>query len=238
MVVNGEVKEIRFIKETKLGNRFYITGTGSNELILAEELGGRVLKDGTVSVVCGTKEELIQKIKAIFNIVEEEYNPFLGKWVEEKTVEEKLNITPEVMEIIKKYNEFKLKEEKDVLNSVEKVVKYLKANFTDYSREEFRIILLDSQNQLLGIETTAIGTIDKAQIYLREIVKYIFKYNAKSIILSHNHPSGNTDPSRADGVLTKEISDFLRKIEVRTLDHIIISEYGYYSFLEEENRNL
>ena len=58
-----EIRKIEFIKETKLGNRYYITGTGTNELILAEELGGRILKDGRVSVVWGSKETLIQKIK-------------------------------------------------------------------------------------------------------------------------------------------------------------------------------
>jgi len=123
--------------------------------------------------------------------------------------------------------------EQIVLNSVEAVYDYLKSSIGLLEKEVFKIIFLSADNKYLGDEIIFLGTIDRSQIYPREIVKQVLKYNAKSVIFSHNHPSGNPKPSRADLEMTKKLKEILEPLEVRVLDHIIITPEKYYSFLEE-----
>ncbi|MGB6127576.1 MAG: DNA repair protein RadC [Psychrilyobacter sp.] len=123
--------------------------------------------------------------------------------------------------------------EQIVLNSVEAVYDYLKSSIGLLEKEVFKIIFLSADNKYLGDEIIFLGTIDRSQIYPREIVKQVLKYNAKSVIFSHNHPSGNPKPSRADLEMTKKLKEILEPLEVKVLDHIIITPEKYYSFLEE-----
>ena len=120
-----------------------------------------------------------------------------------------------------------------ILNSVEKVYKYLKSNMGFLEKEIFKVIFLSSKNEYLGEENLFLGTIDRSQIYAREIMKTTMEYNAKSVIFSHNHPSGDVKPSQADIEMTKKMKKILEPLEVRVLDHIIITSTKYYSFLEE-----
>lgn len=77
-----------------------------------------------------------------------------------------------------------------------------------------------------------LGTIDRTAVYLREVVKMSLKYNAKSVILVHNHPSGSKLPSKNDLEVTKNLINILSYIDVKVSDHIIICGNEYYSFLE------
>jgi len=123
--------------------------------------------------------------------------------------------------------------EETILNSVEATYDYLKSSIGLLEKEVFKIIFLSANNKYLGDEIIFLGTIDRSQIYPREIVKSVLKYNAKSVIFSHNHPSGNPKPSQADLEMTKKLKKILEPLEVRVLDHIIITPEKYYSFLEE-----
>ena len=76
------------------------------------------------------------------------------------------------------------------------------------------------------------GTIDSASVYPREVVKEALRLNAAAVILSHNHPSGNPEPSQADRVLTKQLKEALGLVEVRMLDHIIVGGHATTSFAE------
>ena len=98
--------------------------------------------------------------------------------------------------------------------------------------EIFKVLFLNTQNELLKEEELFFGTIDRSTVYIRELVKKILDYNAKSVILVHNHPAGSLKPSQSDILLTKKIKEVFEGIEIRLLDHIIISEKGYFSFLE------
>jgi len=89
--------------------------------------------------------------------------------------------------------------------------------------ERFSIMFLDSQNRMLAIETMFTGTLTQTSVYPREVVRAALKHNAAAIILSHNHPSGALQPSRADETLTQVIKSALALVDVRTLDHIITS---------------
>jgi len=76
------------------------------------------------------------------------------------------------------------------------------------------------------------GTIDSTSVYPREVVKEALRLNAAAVILSHNHPSGNPEPSRADKVQTQRLKDALTLVEVRTLDHVIVASSDTMSFAE------
>jgi DNA repair protein RadC len=90
-------------------------------------------------------------------------------------------------------------------------------------KEVFCALFLDSQNNVLAFERLFEGTINRATIYPREIIKIAFKYNAAAVIFAHNHLSGSLIPSPADKQLTNELKEILDKLEIRVLDHIIVS---------------
>lgn len=94
-------------------------------------------------------------------------------------------------------------------------------------------MFLNSNNEVLGMETLFEGTIDRSAVYPRKILERVLAHNARSIVFAHNHPSGNTTPSQKDIELTNTLKDFFRLVDVSILDHIIISKDSYFSFLEE-----
>ena len=112
------------------------------------------------------------------------------------------------------------------------MINYLKYDYFDKEREIFKVLYFNTKCMLIKDENLFYGTIDKADIYSREIVKRILKYNAKSVILVHNHPSGDTKPSKQDLSITKELQQIFKYFEIKLSDHIIISNEEYYSFLE------
>ena len=126
-------------------------------------------------------------------------------------------------------------ENKDILTikSKNSLLSYLRGEIGYSPREEFKILFLDSSNKLIASETLFSGTIDKSAIYPREIVERVIKNRAKSVIFAHNHPSGNISPSKKDIELTQYMYDSLKLLEIRLLDHIIITKNSYFSFLEE-----
>ena len=109
---------------------------------------------------------------------------------------------------------------------------YLKGNIAFNSAEQFMVMFLDNTNKIIANKVLFTGTIDRSAIYPREIIKYVLKYEAKSIIFAHNHPAGSINPSVLDVDFTKKIYNTLKELDIRLFDHIIITKDGYYSFLE------
>ena len=99
--------------------------------------------------------------------------------------------------------------------------------------EQFKILLLNRANRVLGIFEASTGGLTGTIADPRIIFTAALKVNATSIILAHNHPSGNTKPSRADQEQTKKIKEGGHLLEIEVLDHLIISTEGYYSFADE-----
>jgi DNA repair protein RadC len=99
--------------------------------------------------------------------------------------------------------------------------------------EDFKILLLNQANRVLGIYPLSRGGITGTVADPRLIFGAAIKASATSIILSHSHPSGNLKPSRADEELTRKISEAGRFLDIRISDHIIISKEGYFSFADE-----
>ena len=126
----------------------------------------------------------------------------------------------------------------DVLNkssvrSSADVAAFLSQKIQDLSYEVFAIILLNRANKIIHFEIISRGGITGTVADPRIILKLAISYGATSIILSHNHPSGNLQPSKADESITNKIKEAALLIDIKVLDHIIISEEGYYSFMDE-----
>lgn len=119
--------------------------------------------------------------------------------------------------------------ERPAMTGPASVMQYLilrAAQEADQHRERFGAMFLDSQNCVIAVENLFEGTLTQAAVYPREIVRAALRHNASAVILTHNHPSGNTEPSRADEMLTNTLKTTLDLIDVRVLDHIITSHNG------------
>ncbi len=113
------------------------------------------------------------------------------------------------------------------------LIKFLRTKIAFDNIERFYVLYLSNSNELIATEEKSYGTLDKSTIYPREIYKSIIKYNAKAIIIAHNHPSGNIKPSRSDIEITNEIKEGVKIFDALLLEHIIITKNFYFSFLEE-----
>lgn len=114
--------------------------------------------------------------------------------------------------------------QKTALENPQVVRDYLKAMLRHEPHEVFGCLFLDSKHQVLTFETLFRGSIDNTAVHPREVVKRSLANNAAAVILCHNHPSGNSDPSQADRLLTKRLQKTLELIDVRVLDHFIVGD--------------
>jgi DNA repair protein RadC len=113
------------------------------------------------------------------------------------------------------------------------MAKYLQAMLKDYQQEVFGVVFLNRSNRVNHFEIISKGGITGTVADPRIILKKALEEDAVSLILCHNHPSGSIKPSRADEELTAKIKEAARFLDIKVLDHIIVSEYGYYSFADE-----
>jgi DNA repair protein RadC len=111
--------------------------------------------------------------------------------------------------------------------------KLVREYLDNIDREAFIVIALDTKNQPMAIQTVSIGTLNSSLVHPREVFKMAILSNAASIILSHNHPSGNSSPSNEDIAITKRLSECGDIFGIKVLDHIIIGDNKYTSFKEE-----
>ncbi len=119
-----------------------------------------------------------------------------------------------------------------MLSAPNAVQNFLMAQLRDRPYEVFCVLFLNSRHRLLAFEELFRGTTDAAQVYTREILHRVLARNAPSVILAHNHPSGDIDPSEADEAITRRIKEALALVDVRVLDHIIIGDGRCFSFSE------
>ena len=100
-------------------------------------------------------------------------------------------------------------------------------------QEEFKVILLNNANKVLGILPLSKGGITSCLVDVRLLFSVVLKANATAIIISHNHPSGKLTPSSSDYEITRKIKSAGKILDIILIDHIIITRVGYYSFVEE-----
>lgn len=129
--------------------------------------------------------------------------------------------------------EDRAKKQKVSLKNKNQLIAYLRTDIGYSKNEEFKVLFLNSVNEIIKTENLFTGTINKSTVYPRKILERVLYHNARAVVFVHNHPSGNTEPSQKDIELTKEMKDFFRMVDVTVIDHIIITKDSYFSFLEE-----
>jgi len=123
--------------------------------------------------------------------------------------------------------------DKPAYKSGREIFDYLYHSMRDLKKEVFKVIYLNSQNQIIDIADLAEGTVDRGAVSPREVIESAIRHNAISLILVHNHPSGNPEPSQSDEQITRDLVFAGGIMQIRVLDHIIIGENKYYSFAVE-----
>lgn len=118
------------------------------------------------------------------------------------------------------------------ITSKRELIELLRVKYS-FDYESFGVVFLKADNGLIKSELIGRGTLDRQAVYTRELAKKCLLYNAKSVIIFHNHPSGKVTPSKSDIQLTREVKEALKLLEIRVLDHIIVSDTTSYSFIEE-----
>jgi DNA repair protein RadC len=139
-----------------------------------------------------------------------------------------IKIIPEIINRVLK----KSAKSKAVLNNWQAVLDYAYATLKNLNYEVFRVLFLDKKYRLIEDELMGIGENDHVFVSAKSIAKKTLLLGASSVILMHNHPSGELQASLSDIQTTKEITAILKGLEVKILDHLIISPQGYFSFKE------
>lgn len=122
---------------------------------------------------------------------------------------------------------------KATFNNKVELLGYLYDKLTPLKHEEFHVLYFDSKRRLVAEEDLFKGTIDASAVYPREIIRYALDYGASSVILVHNHPSGDPSPSRDDNHLTEQIRLVAAPLNVNVEDHIIIGDGLHYSYKDQ-----
>ena len=181
-------------------------------------------------------KELIEKFKTLANVLKAdtlELKTINGLGDVAITFLKMMGALPEKIYEDKLKNQKLIKDDRNKITDKEVLLSFLRNKIGYEDVEKFYVIYLSSSNEVIAFEESSSGTLDRSSIYPREIYKRVIMENAKSIIIAHNHPSGNTCPSKCDIDITNEIAKGLKNFGALLLEHIIITRDSYFSFLEE-----
>jgi len=119
-----------------------------------------------------------------------------------------------------------------VLSKPEETRNYLRLRLADYRNEVFGCLFLDNRHRIIAVRELFQGTIDGASVHPRVVVQQAMEVNAAAMVFFHNHPSGVAEPSNADEAITRRLKDALALVDVRVLDHFVVSAGESVSFAE------
>lgn len=122
--------------------------------------------------------------------------------------------------------------EQPLFDSPQAVAHYLQLHFGHKPHEVFAVLFLDSQHRLVALEELFRGTLAQTSVYPREVVLRALHHHAAAVVLAHNHPSGTAEPSRADEMLTQTLKSALSLVDVRVLDHFVVTASACRSMAE------
>jgi DNA repair protein RadC len=132
--------------------------------------------------------------------------------------------TPEIIKEGRSRTRSTLKKGSEFIGGSQAAKEAIASKISSYQHEVFGCLFLDTKNCILAWKEMFRGTIDSTTVYPREVVKEALRLNAAKVILAHNHPSGNTDPSPQDIELTIKLKEILKIIDVKVLDHIVVGD--------------
>ncbi len=141
-----------------------------------------------------------------------------------------------LIRLVKACAEYYLKEDvlhRQKISSLSALVDYCRASMGGLTDEQFRVIFLNSQNEIIAEEIVQEGTVNQTVVYPRKVLELALKHKATGLILVHNHPSGNLTPSAADVELTRSLVKAGRALNLTVHDHLIIGRHGYFSLAEK-----
>jgi DNA repair protein RadC len=215
------------IWKTKIGGYEMLT----NHISVLREYGPQYLTGTDLFRVLldadENKMETIMKkytIKQLSQAGVTELQPIVGQAVAEKIV-----ATFEIARRVQSYTQSPTPE----MLGPSDVYNYIAPKLWGKEQEHFVVLCLDAQSRLIKAETVSIGTLDTAIASPRDVCKVALKYNAKSIILVHNHPSGDPTPSKADKDTTQKIFEGAKLLEISVVDHLIVGDHRYISLRSE-----
>jgi DNA repair protein RadC len=136
-----------------------------------------------------------------------------------------------IFELARRVNSY-VEDVRPIIEKPEDVFKIVGSEMQDLEQEVLKVLLLDSRNRLIKVEDVFKGSLNESVFSAREIFKLAFDYNAASIILVHNHPSGDVEPSDADIQMTKRVMRLGELLGVNVLDHLIIGNNSFKSVKE------
>lgn len=120
--------------------------------------------------------------------------------------------------------------EEDFMDNSEKFCDYARMRLGEASEEAMMVFYLNTKNMLISTEIISYGGPDCVVVFPTLVAKHALLQSAKSVVISHNHPSGIVEPSREDNIVTREVRTTLEPLKINLLDHIIVSKYGYHSY--------
>jgi DNA repair protein RadC len=141
-----------------------------------------------------------------------------------------------LIKLVKACSEYTLRAEalkRQKISSLNTLVDYCRASMGGLPDEQFRVIFLNSQNEVIAEEIVQEGTVNQTVVYPRKVLELALKHKATGLILVHNHPSGNLTPSAADQELTRALIKASRALHLTVHDHLIIGRHGYFSLAEQ-----
>lgn len=177
---------------------------------------------------CDTNDlakDLLKEFKTINNVIYADK----GQLLEVKGIGENTVLLIKIIKtIMHKVLQDPLKD-KPVLNSILKVIEYARISMGNLKIEILKILFLDTKNQLISDENIQRGTVNQTPVYIREIIKRALDLGAASLIMLHNHPSGDLTPSSNDIFITKQLKEACDKLGITLHDHLIIGRYTHKS---------
>lgn len=117
-----------------------------------------------------------------------------------------------------------------VISNMDALIDYCRMSMAYQEVEEFRLIYLNAKNMVVDEEAQQRGTINHVSIHPREVVRAALEKKACAVIMVHNHPTGDTTPSKADIEVTKKVKEAVNSMNIELHDHVIVSKFGYFSF--------
>jgi DNA repair protein RadC len=142
-----------------------------------------------------------------------------------------------LIRLVKACAEYYLKQEalqRPQIASLASLLDYCRASMGGLADEQFRVIFLNSVNEIIAEEIVQEGTVNQTVVYPRKVLELALKHKASGLILVHNHPSGNLTPSAADRELTRALVKASRALNLTVHDHLIIGRHGYFSLAEKD----
>lgn len=199
------------------------------ESLSDHELLAIFLRTGTKNIsVLYLSQNLLNEFGSLYNLMNASHQEFCQK---HGLGTVKYTQLKAVIELSVRYLEVKMATNNH-LNSPALTYHYLASRLAAQDRELFLVIFLNNQNNVIHTQEMFSGTYNCVEIHPREIVRTALRFNAVSLILAHNHPSGTAEPSQADRDVTYQIEQACDLVDIRIIDHIVIGKGEHVSFAE------